>query len=963
MPFRNYTIADFNPVAAYEAEGSRLFTDTAGTTLANYGQQVARWNDPFNAHNATQATAGSRPFRATAPITGVRNLANHSDDFANSVWNAGTNPTIATDVEIAPDGTLTADRLTVAGGTAARRDQTFTIKTNTPYTWSVWVKKGSPYGGQINIHFVNAVGGGLINQTLITPTDTWTKISFNGIGSSHSVTSLLVRFYVSTGAGAAVGDVLFAWRAQLEEGTVPTFSQRRVTQYEVYEQGVPNRDYLFFDGSDDFFIADSIAPILTGDDKPYTIVYVVSNVSTTLNSRSLYSLGSSSSINPVDYPYINTSTNRIEHFRRGDSGGGKTLNMGTPLTTAPMIYSISFAGQTATLSKNGTIITQSGDYDATALTANQFTIGAFRRTTVADYMSGNYHALYIFNKALTPADRIRFQALVSQKWQVANLDYPQGIAGVPGVQLWTDFTDPSTLYDATSGGSLVAPDGAIARAEDKSGNNFHATQATSGNRPVRKVNVLNGRDVARFTRANSHWLNLGKQLGKPANFTIILIAKINSSIPSPGYSFFAQSDIPGTGNTYWGTGTLFPADNGKVSSYHTTNSPNASTRTLSDSTVFTVGEWVIFASRYKSGETLQQPFINGVRDGASTPSVTPATSNSGAVFDTAIGKFGEFVGGNYFINADMAGVIVADKYLPPMDLNAIFESLGEETGLEAPFVPERKNTIISYPDIPSASANIETNQSWNTLKRHWNLFRGHRYQYAELASSSSSDRIFTFTLPDRKSAVAGDEYRSVDHFAIARADLLLASGDTNLELQFSNDKTLWQTAWVDTITSEKLTGIRKQDYITNVYNFGKRKYWRFIIKGGTGISRFSKLYLGSAWDAGVQPSDFIFNLARDEKRAFESDSGARFMLKTITPTRTFVLKYEGVSDALTEIFIKEITTKQANREGVFIWNPTQKQILDYNELVHCKISKWMREEPVGFPNWNNITIELEEMQG
>jgi len=64
--------------------------------------------------------------------------------------------------------------------------------------------------------------------------------------------------------------------------------------------------------------------------------------------------------------------------------------------------------------------------------------------------------------------------------------------------LWLDGADASTLYDATSGGSLVAADGAVARWEDKSGNARHVTQGTLGSRPTRKTSILNGRDVLRF---------------------------------------------------------------------------------------------------------------------------------------------------------------------------------------------------------------------------------------------------------------------------------------------------------------------------------------------------------------------------------------------------------------------------------------------------------------------------------
>jgi hypothetical protein len=73
---------------------------------------------------------------------------------------------------------------------------------------------------------------------------------------------------------------------------------------------------------------------------------------------------------------------------------------------------------------------------------------------------------------------------------------------IAGLQLWLDAAAPETLFGATTGGSLVAADGAVARWEDKSGNARHATQATSGSRPLRKTSQQNGRDVLLFDGSN-----------------------------------------------------------------------------------------------------------------------------------------------------------------------------------------------------------------------------------------------------------------------------------------------------------------------------------------------------------------------------------------------------------------------------------------------------------------------------
>lgn len=75
---------------------------------------------------------------------------------------------------------------------------------------------------------------------------------------------------------------------------------------------------------------------------------------------------------------------------------------------------------------------------------------------------------------------------------------PFSPASVAGLQAWYDASDASTLFNATSGGSLVAADGSVARWEDKSGNGRHLTQSTSGSRPLRKTGVQNGLATLRF---------------------------------------------------------------------------------------------------------------------------------------------------------------------------------------------------------------------------------------------------------------------------------------------------------------------------------------------------------------------------------------------------------------------------------------------------------------------------------
>lgn len=85
------------------------------------------------------------------------------------------------------------------------------------------------------------------------------------------------------------------------------------------------------------------------------------------------------------------------------------------------------------------------------------------------------------------------------------------------------------LYDATSGGSAVTSDGSsVARWEDQSGSGNHATQATSGSRPVLKLGVQNGWPGIRFD-ATDDGMACPANVVKPLTIFIVYNYKSSSS--------------------------------------------------------------------------------------------------------------------------------------------------------------------------------------------------------------------------------------------------------------------------------------------------------------------------------------------------------------------------------------------------------------------------------------------------
>lgn len=73
---------------------------------------------------------------------------------------------------------------------------------------------------------------------------------------------------------------------------------------------------------------------------------------------------------------------------------------------------------------------------------------------------------------------------------------------IPDLSLWLDASDEATLYDATTGGNPVAPDGLVARWEDKSGKEKHLTQSAAASRATRRWDPELQKYVMRLDGAN-----------------------------------------------------------------------------------------------------------------------------------------------------------------------------------------------------------------------------------------------------------------------------------------------------------------------------------------------------------------------------------------------------------------------------------------------------------------------------
>lgn len=243
---------------------------------------------------------------------------------------------------------------------------------------------------------------------------------------------------------------------------------------------------------------------------------------------------------------------------------------------------------------------------------------------------------------------------------------------VSGLQLWLDADDPSTLFDATSGGSLVAADGAVARWEDKSGNGRHFTQATSGSRPLRKTSQQNGKDTLLFDGSNDEMVGSDFLDADTGSLVAFVVLRRNAT----GASHEILTKATDTAGWYFGftntdTLRLYNGNNSADTRVDTASSVSASSYSL------------IFLSA--TAGSFHQPAYR--KNGTLLSSGSPSESGGGyrtPVNTSAAVRLGSQIynGVNYYLfNGNIAEVVLYNSALSDTDRAAVESYLLNKWGI------------------------------------------------------------------------------------------------------------------------------------------------------------------------------------------------------------------------------------------------------------------------------------------
>lgn len=249
---------------------------------------------------------------------------------------------------------------------------------------------------------------------------------------------------------------------------------------------------------------------------------------------------------------------------------------------------------------------------------------------------------------------------------------------IAGLQLWLDASSADTLYDATSGGSLVAADGGVARWEDKSGNGRHATQSTSGDRPLRKAAIQGGKDVLRFDGSNDS-LSIASSTATfkflhSADSTVFVVFK-SGTTANPGHSYYAvlytsdsRESVVGFG---FGTYDASPA-NDAIDIAITRGVGGTAAAYMAADNAFPSNTFAVASIVGKPGDGVAANRVSYRKNGGSavaTNAATGAVSTANSQADLTIGN----VAATYsaYLNGDIAEIIIYDSALSDADREAV----------------------------------------------------------------------------------------------------------------------------------------------------------------------------------------------------------------------------------------------------------------------------------------------------
>jgi hypothetical protein len=262
---RQFQLSDIFAAGGSGFLGIPLVTDASGsigTAVGEITNQIAASPD------FTQSSAALKPTLGRYPIVGRRNQITYSQEFDNVAWDAKVNLSVTANAVTAPDGTATADTITVTASTNTNFSRTSVIAISANTTFSIYAKKGSSattsnrFGIRntttasdlvyADINYDTGAISYVVGASGVSVQDAgngWWRISVSP-ASGISAGNALTIYCGYTGNAGVAGATWSLWGAQVEGAAAATAYQTVAAAYDITESGIQSITMPRGDGGD-----------------------------------------------------------------------------------------------------------------------------------------------------------------------------------------------------------------------------------------------------------------------------------------------------------------------------------------------------------------------------------------------------------------------------------------------------------------------------------------------------------------------------------------------------------------------------------------------------------------------------------------------------------------------------------------------------------------------------------------
>ena len=233
--------------------------------------------------------------------------------------------------------------------------------------------------------------------------------------------------------------------------------------------------------------------------------------------------------------------------------------------------------------------------------------------------------------------------------------------------LWLDADSNATLFDATSGGSAVTDNGAVARWESRATSANHVTQSTSGSRPIYKSTGFNGKKTVYFDGIDDflQGTTLATFLDVDS-FTLFLVGNAISANTDNSIAYNNEAFIGATLQNL----SLF------VRSSNLVGMSVYGIQDRSATTPYTAGasSWAVFTGEQSSGQV--RIALNGSAYTSST-----AENRVAAAENLLLGKTGSVASNLYTLECNISEVLFSKRAIGDFERRRIEGYLAHKWGL------------------------------------------------------------------------------------------------------------------------------------------------------------------------------------------------------------------------------------------------------------------------------------------